>query len=112
MFNESFSHGKKFTVNADDFPFTTLDDVIKDNGNKTLKVDGVFTYQAKLGIRPVLIAEGLKIHLPKHCLNDVDKILNNAEYCKAINEGHCGFKTSQYTDKNGVTRNSGTFIDI
>lgn len=112
MFNEGFSHGKKFTVNAYDFPFTTLDDVIKENGNKTMKVDGVFTYQAKLGVRPVLIAEGLKIHLPKHCLNDVNKILTNVEYCQAINAGHCGFKTSQYTDNNGVTRNSGTFIDI
>lgn len=112
MFNENFSHGKKFDVEIDNFPFTTLDQVIKENGNKVLKVQGVFAYQAKLGVRPVLIAEGLKIHLPSHCLKDVEKILSNDEYCAAINAGHCGFKTSQYVDKNGITRNSGTFIDI
>ena len=112
MFNERFSHGKKFDVNSDDFPFTTLDEVIKENGNKTLKVQGVFAYQAKLGVRPVLIADGLKIHLPNHCLKDVELIMNDDMLCSAINAGKCGFKTTQYIDKNGVTRNSGSFVDI
>ena len=29
MFNEDFKHGRKFNVNADDFPFTTLNEVIQ-----------------------------------------------------------------------------------
>lgn len=112
MFNENFSHGKKFKINSDNFPFTTLDEVIKENGNKVLPVCGLFTYQAKYGIRPVLITDTLKVNLPDHLLSDVEKIINTPEYVEAINNGKCGFKTSQYTDKNGKERNSGTFVDI
>ena len=112
MFNEEFKHGKTFNVNADDFPFTTLDEVIAENGHQTFVVNGVFTYKAKYGVRPVLIAKGMKIHLPDHCLKDVEKILANAQFCEAINQGKCGFKTTTYEDKNGKVRNSGLFIDI
>ena len=112
MFNEKFSHGKKFKVNSDDFPFTTLDEVIKENGNKTLTVQGMFTYKSKYGVRPVLIADSLKINLPDNLLSDVEEIIADSELCEAINAGKCGFKTSQYEDKNGVTRNSGSFVDI
>lgn len=112
MFNEEFKHGKLFTVDSDSFPFTTLKEVVSENGHKTLKVAGVFKYQAKYGIRPVLIAEGMKIHLPDHCLADVDKILANPMYCEAINQGKCGFKTSEYTDNKGEVRYSGSFVDI
>ena len=112
MFNEEFKHGKTFNVNADDFPFTTLNEFIEQNGHQTLVVNGVFSYKAKHGVRPVLIAKGLKIHLPDHCLKDVEKILAHPEYCEAINQGKCGFKTTTYTDKDGVERNSGLFVDI
>ena len=112
MFNEDFKHGKAFTVKADDFPFTTLDQFVAENGNKVLKVAGVFKYEAKYGVRPVLIAEGLKINLPDHCLKDVEKILSNDMYIDAINAGKCGFQPTQYKDKNGKERNSGSFIDI
>ena len=112
MFSEEFRHGRKFTVNSDSFPFTDLKTVIEENGHKTLKVAGVFSYKAKYGIRPVLIAEGMKIHLPDHCLKDVEKILASDTYCQAINAGKCGFKTSSYSDSKGVLRYSGSFVDI
>ena len=121
MFNEDFKHGKAFTVNADEFPFTTLDQVVAENGNKVLKVAGVFKYKAEYGERPVLIAEGMKINLPNHCLKDIEKILANnqyidainaGKYIDAINAGKCGFQPTQYKDKNGKERNSGMFIDI
>ena len=112
MFNEDFRHGRKFNVNADDFPFTTLNEVIQQKGHRTFTVNGVFVYDAKYGKRPVLIADGLKIHLPDHCIKDVEKILANDKYCQAINEGKCGFKTGEYNDDKGVTRYTGTFVDI
>lgn len=112
MFNEDFKHGKKFNINSDDFEFTTLDDYIKQHGNCTLTVLGMFTYKAKFGVRPVLIADNLKINLPDHLLSDVEKIMYNDTYVAAVNAGKCGFKTSQYTDKNGKERNSGSFVDI
>ena len=111
-FSEKYSHGKKFKINADDFPFCDLKEVIQENGHRTLKVAGVFTYEAKYGRRPVLIAEGHKINLPDHCMKDVETILFDQEAIDAINNGKCGFKTSEYTDKKGTVRYSGTFVDI
>lgn len=112
MFNERFSHGKKFNINSDGFPFTTLDEVIEENGNKVIPVCALFTYKAKYGERPVIVSPTLKINLPDHCLNDVKEILSDDELIAAINNGKCGFKPSQYEDKNGNVRNSGSFIDI
>lgn len=116
MFNENFSHSAKFKVNSDDFPFVTLKEVVEENGHRTLRVQGMFTFISKKGNkrRPVLIAEGMKINLPDHCLKDVETIINNDEYVNAVNEGKCGFKTSEYQDEtygNG-TCYSGTFVDI
>lgn len=112
MFNEKFSHGKKFKVNADNFPFTTLDEFVAENGNKVIPVLGLFTYKAKYGVRPVIISDTLKINLPDHCLADVEAIIADDDCVAAINNGKCGFQPSQYEDKNGKVRNSGTFIDI
>lgn len=115
MFNENFSHSRTFTVNSDEFPFTDLKTVVSENGHKVLKVQGVFTFTGKKGKeRPVLIADNLKINLPDHCLSDVKKILNNPEYIQAINEGKCGFQTSEYEDTNygNGTCYSGSFVDI
>lgn len=115
MFNEAFKHGSIFKVDATDFPFVNLKDVVKENGHKTLKVQGVFTYTGKKGKeRPVLIADNLKINLPDHCLYDVLKILKTQEYIDAINAGKCGFQTSEYEDTNygnGICY-SGSFVDI
>ena len=115
LFNDNFKHGKTFNVNADDFPFVNLKELIEENGHQTLKVDGVFTYEGKKGKkRAVLIASGHKINLPDHCLKDIEKILANQEYINAINAGKCGFATSEYEDTNfgNGTCYSGQFVDL
>lgn len=113
MFNENFSHGKKFTFNSDNLPFTTLDEVVKENGNKVITVREVFiNHKAKYGARPCLVCDTLKINLPNHIVADIQKILDNQDYIDAINNGHCGFQPAQYVDKNGTFRNTGKFIDI
>ena len=117
MFNENFKHGKTFTVDSDSFPFVNLKEVAEENGvGKILKVQGAFIFEEKKKKkeRPVLIAEGLKINLPDHCLKDIKKLLGNDEYIEAVNAGHCGFQISSYEDTaygNG-TCYSGTFVDI
>lgn len=118
MFNENFSHEAKFKVDSTNFPFTTLKEVVEQNGHRILKVQGMFTFTQKKGKiqkeRPVLVADGLKINLPDHCLGDVKKIMDNPEYVAAVNAGKCGFKTSEYTDEtygNGICY-SGIFVDI
>ena len=116
MFNEAFKHGKTFTVNSDDFPFVDLKEIAAENGLKTLKVQGAFTFTAKKNKkeRPVLIADGMKINLPDHLLGDVKKLLSNDEYIEAVNQGKCGFQITSYEDEqygNG-TCYSGLFVDI
>ena len=119
MFNEAFSHGSKFTVNTDGFPFVNLSDVIKENGHKTLTVQKVFIMIPKNGAskgkeKAVLVADNHCIYLPDHCISDVKKILDNDEYIEAINNGLCGFATSEYeaTNYGGKICYSGSFVDI
>ena len=118
MFNEAFKHGKTFTVDSDNFPFTDLKTVATENGiDKILRVQGAFVFENKKGkkkLRPVLIADGHKINLPDHMLKDIQKLLSNDEYIQAVNDGKCGFQITTYEDTeygNG-TCYSGIFVDI
>jgi len=116
MFNENFKHGKTFKVDSDNFPFVTLKEIVEENGmDKILKVQGAFTFEGKKKkLRPVLIADNLKINLPDHMLKDIQKLLSRDEYIQAVNEGKCGFQITTYEDEqygNG-TCYSGIFVDI
>lgn len=119
MFNENFKHGAKFTVDTEGWPWVNLSDVVKENGHRVLTVKKVFILIPKKGKskgkeKPALAADGNLIFLPDHCLADVKKILDNDEYIKAINDGRCGFATSEYEDTNygnGICY-SGSFVDI
>lgn len=113
MFNEKYSHGKKFNVDSDNFEFISLDEyVTKFDTTKPVKVLGMFTFDGKYGERAALIANGYKITVPDHLVPDIKSIMGNAEEVAAINAGKCGFTFTTYQDKNGKTRNSGSFIDI
>ena len=113
MFTGKYSHGKKFNVDDAGFEFISLDDYVsKFNPSAPIKVLGMFTYTGKYGDRAVIVADGYKINLPDHLTPDVKSILATPEEVQAINDGACGFKCSTYQDKNGKTRNSGSFVDI
>lgn len=119
MFNEEFQHGDKFTVNTKGFEWFNISDLIKESGHTTFTVQKVFVVVPKKGKskgkdKPAMAADNKLIWLPDHLLNDVKKILAHDEYIQAINEGKCGFKTSEYIDTqfdNGICY-SGNFIDI
>lgn len=114
-FTSNYSHGNKFKIDAKDFPFCELSELVKENGHKVLKVQGAFTYTTKKNkTRPCLIADGHKISLPDHMLAEITKLLGDQEAIDLINAGKCGFQTSQYEDtKNGNgTCYSGHFVDI
>lgn len=119
MFNENFNHSDPFTVNTKDFPFVNLSDLIKENGHRTYKVQKVFTLEPKKGRSkgkevPVIVMENHCVYVPMHLLGDIKKILANQDYIQAINNGACGFATSEYEDQqygNG-TCYSGNFVDI
>ena len=111
-FSTHYAHGKKFTFDSTDLPFANLKEVVEQNGNKVMQVKGCFTYDAKYGKRAAIVISTLKVNLPDHCLADVEKILEDQEAIRLINEGHVGFEPSTYTDSKGETRYSGKFIDI
>lgn len=112
MFNERFSHEKKFKYESNNCSFTTLDEVVKENGNNVITVRAVFIdRKSKFGNRPAIITDNLIIYLPKHCISDIEKILVDDELINAINQGKCGFKPKQYV-KDNVSHNTGNFIDL
>lgn len=105
-------HGKQFTFNSDDLPFTSLDEYMKTGGNATIPVKAVFiNKKAKFGERPVLVTPSFKMNLPAHLLDDVKEILDDAEAIRLINEGLCNFIVSTYEDNNGIMRYTGSFAD-
>lgn len=113
MFTDKYSHGKKFNVDDSGFDFISLDEFVKNNpATKQVKVLGLFTFDGKYGKRAAIVAEGYKITVPDHIVPDIDSILATPDEIAAINDGKCGFVFSTYEDKNGKTRNSGSFIDI
>lgn len=111
-FADNYAHGKKFDFDSTGLPFANLKDVVVENPGKILQVAGVFTYEAKYGVRPVVVTKSLKVNLPDHCLADVQKILSDPEAIRLINEGKVGFQPTTYKDSKGETRYSGKFIDI
>ena len=113
MFNEDFSHGKKFNFDSSNLEYITLDNYIKDGYPSEFTVKAVFiNNKSKFGPRAVIVSDRFNINVPKHLNNDISKILSNQMYIDAINAGKCGFRVSQYEDNNHVIRNSGNFYDI
>lgn len=111
MFNEAFSHGKKFKFNSDDLPFTTLDEYVKTSMDSFVVREVFINPKAKFGARPAVVSDKFKMNLPKHFVKDIEKILATPEMIEAINNGKCGFVPETY-EKDGKTYNSGKFFDI
>lgn len=113
MFNEKYSHGKKFTADTEGYEFISLDEyVTKFPTDKPVKVMGLFTFEGKYGTRGAIVSNGYKITVPEHIVPDIKSILSSPEEVAAINAGKCGFRFTTYTDNNGKVRNSGSFTDI
>lgn len=110
MFNE-MSHGKKFNFNSDNLPFIKLSEVPV---GKVYEVKEVFiNRKGKFGPTATVTTEDARINVPNHIMKDIEIILGSQEMIDAINEGHCGFKRIEnYTDRNGTSRVSGTFVDL
>lgn len=113
MFNEDFRHGKTFKADTSKLPFITLKDYVAQGLPAEFKVIAAYTHnKSQYGEKAIISSEKYNIDMPKHLIKDIKKINGNQMYIDAINDGHCGFRLSTYTDKNGVVRNSGTFFDL
>lgn len=114
MFNEKFSRGTKFTFDSKGLPFIKLDDYIKQGGKTSFIVRACFVHSKnKLEIEHgVIVSDEYNIDVPTHLIKDIKIICSDSDMIEAVNNGKCGFKCFTYTDKFGVTRNSGTFVDV
>ena len=112
MFNEDFRHGRTFNFDGSSNPYITLNNWVADKHPDRFIVRGVFTHnKSAYGEKGVIVTDGFNIDVPEHLIKDIKKILANDMYIEAINQGKCAFLCSSYIDKNGITRNSGNFID-
>ena len=112
MFNEKYSHERRFNYDSSKNEFIDLVDYIQNTGNNSFVVRGMFTYDGKFGERPCIVTDGYNVTVPNHITNDVKSIMSNDAEVAAINAGKCGFRVKHYQDKNGVDRLSGSFYDI
>lgn len=112
-FAKKFSNGPKFTFNSDELPFISLDDFVKDNGNKQFVVKAVFVHSKGKKFYPAVVSSSYKIWLPNHMLKVVNAILDDPEAINLINAGKCAFLPRQYekTDEYAGIYNTGDFID-
>ena len=112
MFNEKYSHERKFTYDSSKNDFIDLVDFINNTGKKEFVVRAMFTYEGKYGTRPCIVTDGYNVTVPNHITEDVKSIMANEAEVAAVNAGKCGFRVRHYIDNNGVDRLSGSFFDI
>lgn len=113
MFNEKYSHEKKFTFDSKANEFISLKEFAEKNGTKPFPVRGMFTYEGQRGKRGAVVTDGFNVNVPEHLIKDIESIMSNQEEIDAINAGKCAFRISTYEDKkfgNGICY-SGSFID-
>lgn len=112
MFNEKYSHGKKFDFDSSKNEFINLKDYAASHGMRFV-VKGMFTYEGKKGTRAALVTDGFNVNIPEHLNKDVESIMNTPEEVEAVNAGKCAFLITTYNDEkygNG-TCYSGQFVD-
>lgn len=115
MFNERFNtKGKKFNADGKDLPFMKLSDFVSEFGTDDIvTVLGMYTHnKSKFGEKGIIITPNCNIDCPEHMIDMIKEVVASDEMVAAVNSGKCGLKIRSYEDSKGITRWSGTFVDI
>lgn len=115
MFNERFNtKGKKFNADGKDNPFMKLSDFVQEFGTDDIvTVLGMYTHnKSKFGEKGIIITPNCNIDCPEHMIDMIKEVVASDEMVAAVNSGKCGLKIRSYEDSKGITRWSGTFVDI
>lgn len=115
MFNERFNtKGQKFNADGKDLPFMSLSDFVAEFGtDDTVTVLGMYTHnKSQYGEKGIIITPNCNIDCPEHMIPMIKEVISDDELVKAVNAGKCGLKIRPYTDKKGINRFSGNFVDI
>ena len=92
---------RSFDLNTEGFTFMTMKQLYNDPvfGPDTIyPVDGVYVFNTKYGEKPALVsmANRFFISMPKHQLEEVQKILADPEDIQAIKSGAVGAKIVEW----------------
>ena len=94
MFNELNSNNRKWKVDGKDFPFVKLKEI---GEGEEFTIFGLYiNKKGKYKAHPVAISYDVKIDLPEHLTEKVEKILASDEMCEAIENGKCGAEIYKY----------------
>lgn len=94
MFGELNNNGRKWKVDGKDFPFTRLKEL--GEGHEFIIRGLYINKKGKYDAHPVAISNGIKVDLPSHLTEKVEKILASDEMCEAIEAGKCGAEVYKY----------------
>lgn len=94
---------KKFDYEITDrHEYKKLEELYKENKNGVYIVRMFYTNKKSLyGENEVVVTDDYIINLPKHLTETVEKIVENEEYIKLINEGKFAFNIYEYEYKQG-----------
>lgn len=103
-FANKYNKGKEriFDIDISDFQFMSMEDVFKNFGSSTIKVDGLYiNTKSDFGDHPVAIDvdNGLLIDLPQHMTDTVNEILKDGESISLIKKGVVGIRAQKYISK-------------
>lgn len=94
MFNELNTNGRKWKVDGKDFPFKKLKEIGEGN---SFTIYGLYiNKKGKYDAHPVAISSSMKVDLPSHLTEKIEKILASDEMCEAIEAGKCGAEVYKY----------------
>lgn len=94
MFGELNNNGRKWKVDGKDFPFKKLKEIGEGNGFTILGL--YINKKGKYDAHPVAISSDVKVDLPSHLTEKIEKILASDEMCEAIEAGKCGAEVYKY----------------
>lgn len=109
MFNELNTNGRKWKIDGKDFPFMKLKEIGEGN---SFAIFGLYiNKKGKFGAHPVAISSSMKVDLPPHLTESVEKIIASDVMCEAIETGKCGAEVYKYVS-NGKECYSINFKDL
>lgn len=116
MFNERFNKRNLFTFDGSSLPYAKLAELVT-NGTiaegEIITVRGMFTHsKSKFGKTGVIVTDNYNIDAPDHLISMIEEVISDASLIEAVNNGKCGFAVRSYKDNKGITRYSGSFVDI
>ena len=98
MFEELNNISRQWKIDGKNFPFKKLKEIGEGN---SFPIYGLYiNKKGNYDAHPVAISKDIKVDLPEHLTEKVEKILESDEMCEAIEAGKCGAEVYKYISNN------------